>query len=91
MSTSLFLLLGAQHQLRADIFLKVLFAEGLKFHSTLLESDALLVGILGHLGGHVITNDGVQAGHKHQTGQSQYLFLEPNLKFGLLTSREGES
>lgn len=67
MAVPLFLLLGSQHQLGTDVLLKVLLAKSLEFHGTFLESDALLVSVLGHLGGHVVTDDRVQAGNKHQT------------------------
>lgn len=60
-------LLGVQHQLWADILVKVLFAESLELQGTLLEGNALLVGILGYLGSHVVANNGVEAGHKHKT------------------------
>jgi hypothetical protein len=29
------------------------------------------VGVLGHLRGHVVANDGVQAGHEHQTSKKE--------------------
>lgn len=65
---SLFFLLGADHQLGAHVFIKVFLAESLELHGTGFQGDALLVSILGNLGSHVIANDRVQAGHKHQTG-----------------------
>ena len=67
--TLLFLLLGSKHQLRADMGVEVLLAEGLKLHGTLLQSETLLVGVLSDLGCHVVTDNGVQAGDKHQTGE----------------------
>lgn len=67
MESSLFLLLGADHQLRADVLVEVLLAQSLELHSTLLQGQTLLVGVLGDLGGHVIANNGVQAGNQHQT------------------------
>lgn len=66
-SVHLFLLLGSKHELRADILVKLLRAQSLELHSTLLQGEVFLVGVLGHLGSHVISNDGVQAGHEHQT------------------------
>ena len=60
-------LLGSQHQLGADMLVELLGAESLELHSTLLQSKVLLVSVLGHLGGHVVTNYRVQASHKHQT------------------------
>jgi hypothetical protein len=68
----LLLLLRSQHQLRADMLLKVLFTEGLELHRALLERNALLVCVLGDLGRHVVPDDRVQAGNKHQTGASQF-------------------
>lgn len=67
LAVHLFVLLGSKHQLGADVLVKVLLAEGLKLHSTLLQGNTLLVSVLGDLGGHVVANDGVQAGHEHQT------------------------
>ena len=63
----LFQLLGSQHQLGADILVELLGAESLELHSALLQSKVLLVSVLGHFGGHVVTNDRVQASHEHQT------------------------
>lgn len=67
LAVHLFVLLGSKHQLGTDVLVKVLLAESLELHSTLLKSDTLLVSVLGDLGGHVVANDGVQAGHEHQT------------------------
>ena len=66
-TTSLFLLLGSQHQFRPDVLLEFFLGQSTEFQSALLQGDTLLVGVLGHLGGHVVANDGVQAGDKHQT------------------------
>lgn len=49
------------------MLVEVLLAESFQFHGTLLERQAFLVGVLGDFGGHVVTNDWVQAGHKHET------------------------
>lgn len=64
---NLFLLLGSNHQLRTDSLVKVLGANSVKLHGALLEGKTLLVCVLGDLGGHVVANDGVEAGDKHQT------------------------
>lgn len=64
------MLLGSQHQLGTHVLVELLRAQSLQLHSGLLQGQALLVGVLGDLGGHVVTNDGVQAGHEHQTKQS---------------------
>jgi hypothetical protein len=66
-TTHLFLLLGADHQLGTDVLVKVLFAKSLELHGTLLQGKTLLVCVLGDLGGHVVSNDGVEAGDKHET------------------------
>lgn len=63
----LFLLLGSNHELGTNVGVKLLLAQGLQLHSTLLEGEALLVSVLGDLGGHVVTDDGVEASDKHQT------------------------
>ena len=63
----LFVLLGSEHELGADVFVELLRAKSLKLHSTLLEGKVLLVSVLGNLGSHVVTNDRVQAGDEHQT------------------------
>lgn len=49
---------------------EVLLAKGLQLHSTLLQSETLLVGVLSDLGRHVVTDNGVQAGDEHQTGEA---------------------
>jgi hypothetical protein len=48
------------------VAVKVLFAKSLELHSALLESKTLLVSVLGDLAGHVVANDGVEAGDKHE-------------------------
>ena len=45
---------------------KVLLAESLELHGALLEGEALLVGVLGDLAGHVVADDGVEAGDEHE-------------------------
>lgn len=62
----LFLLLGSKHELGTDGLVEVLLAQSLELHSTLLEGETLLVSVLGDLGGHVVANDGVKAGDKHE-------------------------
>jgi hypothetical protein len=59
-------LLRSDHKLRADVAVKVLLAKSLELHSALLEGKALLVSVLGDLAGHVVTDDGVEAGDKHE-------------------------
>lgn len=59
-------LLGAQHQFRPNISVKVFLAQCLELHRTLLERRPLLVRILGHLRSHVVADDWVQAGYKHK-------------------------
>jgi hypothetical protein len=65
--THLFVLLGADHQLRTHVLVKILLAESLELHGARLQGDALLVGILCNLGRHVVSDDRVQACNKHQT------------------------
>jgi hypothetical protein len=48
------------------VAVKVLFAKSLKLHSALLESKTLLVSVLGDLAGHVVADNGVKAGDKHE-------------------------
>jgi hypothetical protein len=48
------------------VTVEVLFTESLKLHSALLEGKTLLVSVLGDLAGHVVTDDGVKAGDKHE-------------------------
>lgn len=67
LATRSLLFLGADHQLRADVFVKVLLAQSLELHGALLQRQALLVGILGHFRGHIVPDNWVQAGNKHQT------------------------
>lgn len=64
------LLVGARanHELRLDEGIKVLFVEGLELHGALLEGETLLVSVLGDLGGHVVSDLGVEAGNEHETG-----------------------
>lgn len=50
------------------MLVKVLLAESLQLHGALLQSQVLLVRVLGHLGRHVVADHGVQARHQHQTG-----------------------
>ena len=59
-------LLGSDHQLRANVGVELLLAESLELHGALLEGKTLLVSVLGHLAGHVVTNDGVEAGDQHE-------------------------
>jgi hypothetical protein len=63
----LIFLLRGNHELRSDVLIEVLFTDDLELESTLLESDTLLVRVLGGLGGSVISDDGVKAGDQHQT------------------------
>jgi hypothetical protein len=62
----LLLLLGSKHELRTDVLIKVLLAQSLELHGTLLEGKTLLVSVLCDLGGHVVANDRVKAGDKHK-------------------------
>lgn len=59
-------LLWGDHEFGTNVAVKVLLAEGLELHGGLLESEALLVGVLGDLAGHVVADDGVEAGDKHE-------------------------
>jgi len=59
-------LLGSDHQLGADVVVELLLTESLELHGALLEGEALLVGVLGDLAGHVITDDWVEAGDQHE-------------------------
>jgi len=63
----LFLLLGRKHELWTDVLVEFLLAQSFELHGTLLKRRALLVRVLGDLAGHVVTDDGVEAGDKHQT------------------------
>lgn len=68
MSRQLQLVLGGDdHELRLDERVKLLRGESLELHGALLESEALLVGVLGNLAGHVVANLGVEAGDEHET------------------------
>jgi hypothetical protein len=60
-------LLGGNHQLRADVLVKVLRADDLQLHSSLLQCQVVLVRVLGSLAGSVVANDGVEASNQHQT------------------------
>jgi hypothetical protein len=52
----------------------------LLFHSALLQSKVLLVSVLSHLRGHVITNDRVQASHeKALTSEEFDQYVRPEL------------
>lgn len=59
--------LGLNHKLRLDKRVKLLLGQGIELKSTLLESQALLVGVLGDLAGHIVANLGVEAGNQHET------------------------
>lgn len=59
-------LLGSDHQLRANVGVKLLLAESLELHGALLEGKTLLVSVLGDLASHVVTDDGVEAGDQHE-------------------------
>jgi hypothetical protein len=59
-------LLGSDHQLRADVGVELLLAESLELHGALLEGKTLLVSVLGNLAGHVVADDGVEAGDQHE-------------------------
>ncbi len=65
----LLLLLGGQHEFGPDMFVKLLRGQRLQFHCRLLQSQTLLVSVLGHFGSHVIADDWVQTGNKHETGK----------------------
>ena len=58
-------LLGRNHQLWADILVKVLFADDLELQRGSLQRDAVLVRILCRLAGGIVPNDGIEAGHQH--------------------------
>ena len=60
-------LLGRNHELRADVLVEVLRADDLELHGSLLQCQAVLVGVLGGLGGGVVADDGVEAGDQHKT------------------------
>lgn len=80
----LLLLLWGQHELWSDILVKVLAAQRLEFHGTFLEGQLLLVSILGNLAGHVVSDDRVQAGDKHETKYHvSSLFEDSGAKSGL--------
>lgn len=60
------MLLRSDHKLGTNVGVELLLAESLELHSGLLESEALLVGVLGDLAGHVVADDGVEAGDEHK-------------------------
>lgn len=59
-------LFGANHVLGSNPLVKLLGGKDTKLKSRLLEGDSLLVGVLGNLGGSVVTNLGVKGGDKHE-------------------------
>lgn len=60
---------GADHQLGLDKGVKLVLGQSLELQGTLLEGEALLVGVLGYLAGHVVADLGVKAGDKHKTAR----------------------
>lgn len=56
----------SNHELRLHQAVELLLCERLELHGTLLQRQTLLVGILGHLAGHIVANLGVKACHQHQ-------------------------
>lgn len=62
----LFLLCGSNHELWANVLVKVLFADDLELERTFLERNPLLVCVLSGLRGGVVANDRVEAGDQHQ-------------------------
>lgn len=56
----------SNHELRLDEGIELIFGESLELHGALLEGKALLVSVLGDLGGHVVPNLGVEAGDEHE-------------------------
>ena len=63
---SLTLLLRTQHQLRPHIAIEVRLAQRPQLHGALLERESLRVRVLGHLGCHVVADDGVEARDEHE-------------------------
>jgi hypothetical protein len=59
-------LLRRNHELGADVLVEVLGADDLELHGGLLEREAVLVRVLGGLGGGVVADDGVEAGDQHK-------------------------
>ena len=57
---------GSDHELGLDKRVKLLLGQGVELESALLEGEALLVRVLGHLAGHVVANLGVEAGDEHE-------------------------
>jgi len=62
----LFGLGGSQHKLGANPLLELLLVQQTKGDGSLHQSGALLVGLLGALGGVIVTNVGVQGSDQHQ-------------------------
>jgi len=60
------LVLGSNHQLRPDELVELGLRKGLELERALLQGDALLVRVLGHLGGHVVADLRIEAGHQHE-------------------------
>lgn len=58
----------SDHELRLDEAVKLLGGESLELHGGILQGETLLVSVLGDLAGHVVSNLGIEASNKHETG-----------------------
>lgn len=58
--------LGPDHELRLDECVEFVRSQGVELHGAVLESQTLLVRVLGYLGCHIVTDLGVEAGNQHE-------------------------
>lgn len=63
---SFLVMLGAKHIFRLNPIVELLFGDVTEFKGRLLESGALLMGILGNGSSFIVTNMGIKGGDQHK-------------------------